>query len=346
MRAPLCAGWTTAVFIKGGISLRNRRTKARAGGGTDAAAGREGGRRMKTMGIDIGGTSFRIGIADESNALIRFDKVPTRSVFSSGNVLKDLSDYLVSFSRGIAVDAAAVGFPATLNAGRTRVLQAPNVPFMENLPVCETLRKEMKIPVYAERDVTFALFYDTEKYRIPPEGLTCGIYFGTGIGNAMLLNGKPVAGRHGTAGELGHIPVRGSHIPCGCGNAGCLEAVAGGKAIARLQREKFPETPIGDMFAEHGKDPDLLDIVRGMAHAVATEVNILDPDYLLLGGGVLSMKAFPRQTLEEMIREHARKPWPCDDLAICYTEDDPDKSVIGGAVFARRKLGFAGAAAT
>ena len=321
-------------------------TEAKDGNGR--AAGKhtprpeKGDGRMKTMGIDIGGTSFRIGIADGDNNLIRFDKVPTRSVFRTGNVLKDLSDYLVSFSRGITVDAAAVGFPATLDAARTRVLQAPNVPFMENLPVCETLEKEMKIPVYVERDVTFALFYDTEKYRIPPEGLTCGIYFGTGIGNAMLLNGKPIAGRHGTAGELGHIPVRGSHIPCGCGNAGCLEAVAGGKAIARVQRERFPDTPIGEMFTEHGKDPDLLDIVRGMAYAVATEVNILDPDYLLLGGGVLSMKEFPRQTLEEMIREHARKPWPCDDLVIRYTEDDPDKSVIGGAVFARRKLGFAG----
>ena len=293
---------------------------------------------MKIMAIDIGGTSFRIGIADESNTLIRFDKVPTRSIFTSGNVLQDLSACLTAYSREIAVDAVAVGFPATLNADRTRVLQAPNVPFMENLPVCETLQKDLGIPVFAERDVTFALYYDTEKYQIPLEGLTCGIYFGTGIGNAMLVDGEPVSGRHGTAGELGHIPVWGSRLPCGCGNDGCLEAVAGGKAVARVQREQYPDTQIGDMFLLHGRDRALLEIVDGMAFAVATEINILDPDHLLLGGGVLNMKGFPRQTLEELIRKHTRKPLPCSDLAIRYTEDDPDKSVIGGAVFARRKL--------
>ena len=298
---------------------------------------------MKTMGVDIGGTSFRTGIIGEDHSLIRFDKVPTRSVFKSGNVLEDLAHYLTAFSRGIGIDAVAVGFPATLNAERTRVLQAPNVPFMEELPVCEALREAMNIPVFAERDVTFALYYDMEKYRIPHEGITCGIYFGTGIGNAMLINGEPVSGCHGTAGELGHIPVWGSSIPCGCGNEGCLEAIAGGKAIARLQREQYPDTAIGDMFLRHGEAPALLDIIEGMAFAVATEINILDPDHLLLGGGVLNMPGFPMQTLEQLIRKHTRKPLPCDDLKIQYTEDDPDKSVIGGAVYAGWKLAAADA---
>ena len=296
---------------------------------------------MSIVSIDIGGTSFRIGLVERDHSISRFEKVPTRSVFRTGDVLKDLADYLLSFSRGITAEAAAIGFPATLNAERTRVLQAPNVPFMEDLPVCEALQDVTGIPIYAERDVTFALYYDMEKYRIPHEGLTCGIYFGTGIGNAMLLDGQPVSGRHGTAGELGHIPVRGSRIPCGCGNEGCLEAVAGGKAVERIRREQYPDTLIGDMFLSHGGDEALLEVIDGMASGVATEVNILDPDHLVLGGGVLNMKGFPRQTLEQLIRKHTRKPLPCDDLAIQYSEDDPDKSVIGGAIYAGLKLGGA-----
>lgn len=278
---------------------------------------------------------------DGDGAVLRFGKVPTASVFGSGHILQDLAGYIVSFARDIPLDAVAIGFPATLNAERTRVLQAPNVPFMEDLPVCETLRETLGIPVYAERDVTFALYHDMEKYRIPREGLVCGIYFGTGIGNAMLLDGEPVAGRHGTAGELGHIPVRGSSIVCGCGNKGCLEAVAGGKAIARIQREQYPDTEIGSMFIRHGDEPALLEVIDGMAAAVAIEINLLDPDCLLLGGGVLNMKGFPRQTLDMKIREYARKPLPCNDLTILYTGDDPDKSVIGGAVYARWKLNAA-----
>ena len=293
---------------------------------------------MTVLSIDIGGTNFRIGAVCEDGSVVKFDKVPTASVIHSGNVLADLAQYLKTFSAGIAFDAAAIGFPATLNRERTQVLQAPNIPFMENLPVCDYLQKELQVPVLAERDVTFALYYDSDKYCLPNEGIICGIYFGTGIGNAILIDGKPLAGSHGTAGELGHIPVPGCDIPCGCGNKGCMEAFAGGKALARIQKEYFPDTPISELFTQHGKEQALQCFIDGMAAAVTTEINILDPDYILLGGGVLSMKNFPRELLDKRICAHSRKPLPWDELQLIYTEDEADKSVIGGAIYARRQL--------
>lgn len=293
---------------------------------------------MTVLSIDIGGTNFRVGAVREDGTIERFEKIPTGSVIRSGDVLGDLAQYLKAFSEGIAVDAAAIGFPATLDRDRRKVVQAPNVPFMEDLPVCEYLQRELSVPVLAERDATFALCYDAEKYRLPAEGIVCGIYFGTGIGNAILIDGMPLTGRHGAAGELGHIPVPDCDVPCGCGNVGCMEAVAGGKALAGIQREYYPETPIGEMFTRHGGDELLLAFVDRMAVAVATEINILDPDRILLGGGVLSMKDFPRRTLDRRIRARTRKPLPWKELELIYTEDEPDKSVIGGAIYARRKL--------
>ena len=293
---------------------------------------------MNVLGIDIGGTNFRVGLVREDRSLARFDKVPTGSVFSSGNVLGDLAAFLKRFSEGLAFDAVSVGFPATLNRDRTEVVQAPNIPFMEHLPVTDELQRALGVPVWAERDVTFALCYDAEKYRLPTDGLICGIYYGTGIGNAILLDGRPLTGRHGAAGELGHIPVPGSKVPCGCGNVGCMEAVAGGKALARLQKGRWPETPIGEIFLRHGQEQALADFVDGMACAAATEINILDPDYVLLGGGVLNMPGFPRELFDEKLREHTRKPLPWRELRPIYTEDERDKSVVGGAIYARRQL--------
>ena len=293
---------------------------------------------MNVLSVDIGGTSFRIGVVDGNGNLGRFDKVLTKSVLRTGNVLDDLSAMLKQFAGNQAIDAVTVGFPATLNADRSRVIQAPNIPFMENLPVRETLQEKLGLPVFIERDVTFALCFDMQKYRLPDDGLVCGIYFGTGIGNAMLLDGKPVAGRHGTAGELGHIPVWGNRTPCGCGNVGCLEAAAGGKAIAVLQKERYPETAIEDMFVEHADEEDLLRIVDGMAVAVATEINILDPQFVLVGGGVPNMKRFPREKMNRMLHSHMRKPLPCEDAQIIFTDDEPGKSVIGGSVYAGRML--------
>lgn len=289
---------------------------------------------MIVLSLDIGGTHLRIGAIDQGGTVLKFEKLPTASVIRSGNVLSDLSAFVRSFSAGLSVDAIAIGFPATLDRSRRVVVQAPNIPFMENLPVCDDLQKEFSVPVFAERDVTFSLLYDVEKYQLPKEGMICGIYFGTGIGNAILLDGKPLTGRHGTAGELGHIPVPGCGIPCGCGNVGCMEAFAGGKALVRLQKERYPDTPVGELFTRHRHNRPLLDVIDGMAVSVATEVNILDPDYILLGGGVLSMSDFPRSVLKEQIIKHVRKPLPCRELNLIFTEDEPEKSVLGGAVYA------------
>lgn len=147
-----------------------------------------------------------------------------------------------------------------------------------------------------------------------------------------------IVGAHGTAGEIGHIPVAHSEAVCGCGNIGCSEAVAGGKALAKLQREKYPDTSIGDMFACHSEDAELRDFVDMMAIVVATEVNILDPDYMILGGGVFAMKGFPMDYLTERIEARVRKPLPLEELNLIYAEDEPDKSVVGAAIYARSKM--------
>lgn len=293
---------------------------------------------MTMIGIDIGGTNFRIGAVDDNGTLLKFDKVPVKTILHSGDVLADLAETIRSFSENMEIEAAAIGFPATLNADRSAVIQAPNIPFMENLPVCEILSEKLGIPVYAERDVTYALCYDMAKYHVDEAGITCGIYYGTGIGNAIAINGIPLVGRHGTAGELGHIPVAGSEEPCGCGNKGCLEAAAGGKALAKLQREQFPETEIKDLFLRHADDPKLAEFLNLMSLAAATEINILDPDHVLIGGGVFNMNGFPMETFREKIMEKVRKPLPYNDLDLIFTEDEREKCVIGAAAYAKKQM--------
>ena len=293
---------------------------------------------MAIIGIDIGGTNFRIGAVDEDGSVLKFEKVSTKSVLHSGDVLKDIAEFIKEFTKDLSVRAVAIGFPATLDPERKKVVQAPNIPYMEDLPVCDYLKAELNIPIIAERDVTYALCYDMAKYQIPEKGITCGIYFGTGIGNAISIEGIPLAGRHGTAGELGHIPVLGSEEVCGCGNIGCLEAVAGGKALVKIQQEHFPNTEVGALFTEYGSEKVLLDFVDGMSVAVATEINILDPDYVLVGGGVMKMADFPMAYFEECIRKRVRKPLPLNELNLIFAEDEKDKSVVGGTLYASKKL--------
>lgn len=290
------------------------------------------------IGIDIGGTHFRIGAVDPNGTVSDFRKIPVGQVFTSADVLSDLSGYLRAYCEKHDAQAVSIEFPATLDAERTKVLQAPNIAFMEDLPVVSVLSKSLGIPVFIERDVTMALEYDCHDHRIPPRGIVSGFYFGTGIGNAISINGMPLIGKDGTAGELGHIPVDGSDVPCGCGNRGCMECLAGGKYLVQLCRTVYKDSPIEKLFSLHGQEAPLLEFVDRMAMAIATEINILDPHHILIGGGVPSMVDFPRAYLLEKIRLHTRKPLPADDLNIRFAEDRETKAVIGAAIYGRKKL--------
>jgi len=292
---------------------------------------------MGIIGIDIGGTNFRVGLVNDGGEVSDFRKVPVKQVFTTQDPLADLADFLKSYCEGKPVEAAAIGFPATLDAARQTVLQAPNISFMENLPVTETLSRELGVPVFIERDVTFALVYDCRKYGIPDEGIVCGFYFGTGIGNAIAINGKPLIGKNGTAGELGHIPVDGNELKCGCGNTGCMETLAGGRYLAHLCERVYTDTHISEIFTRHGEEPLLRQFVDRMAMAVATEVNILDPDVVLIGGGVANMPDFPKEYLNQRILARTRKPYPAESLCLVYTDDEAEKSVVGAAVYAKNK---------
>ncbi|WP_026512241.1 allose kinase [Butyrivibrio sp. LC3010] len=293
---------------------------------------------MNIIGIDIGGTNFRIGLVDENNNVLSFKKVPTSAVIKSTSVLEDISEYVEDFLKDTPFDALAIGFPATLGRERKKVLQAPNLRFMENLNVTDYLSKRLNVPVYAERDVTMAIYFDMAKYNIAASSITCAVYYGTGVGNAICINETPLVGKNGTAGELGHIPVIGDTTPCGCGNIGCIESLAGGKALRSILERFFPETPISDVFTHHGNSAQIQQFLNNMSIAAASEVNILDPDHLLIGGGVTNMTDFPKDRLKELIIKHSRKPYPAENLNIVFTEDEPAKSVIGAAIYARTRI--------
>ena len=287
------------------------------------------------IGIDIGGTHFRIGTVGEDGGVSDFRKLPVRQVFCTSDPMQDLCDYLTSYCAGQNPKAFSIGFPATLDAQRKIVLQAPNVEFMEMLPIVDTLSKRFVSEIFIDRDVTMALRYDFCHYRIPTDGIVCGFYFGTGIGNAIFINGLPLVGRNGTAGELGHIPFDGSNALCGCGNQGCAEALAGGKYLMQLCETVYKGTPIDLLFEKHSTEPLLRQFIDRMAMVVATEVNILNPHYILIGGGVPAMQGFPGERFLERILLHTRRPFPAQDLHIIFTEDNDQKSVIGAAIHAR-----------
>lgn len=273
------------------------------------------------IGIDMGGTNFRIGLVNGSMEIEKFSRVGVEEVLKSGDAVKDLAAFLKDFMADYKVKAIALGLPAPMDKERKTVLQAPNLPGMDGLPLAAMLSEKLGIEVKMERDVNMIMCYDMHKYSIPPEGIACGFYFGTGIGNAIFMDGKAFTGKNGAAGELGHIPCDGNEEVCGCGNVGCMENVAGGKYIKRTKLN----------FVDNMQK--LLPFVDRMAQTVAAELNILDPDYVIIGGGVVALEGFPVDYLKERIIARCRKPYPAENLNLIFAEEHPHKGVIGAAMY-------------
>lgn len=278
------------------------------------------------LGIDMGGTNFRMGLVDDGFNVVKFEKLPVEEVLKSEDVIEDLSICLRAFIEDLSIEAIAIGLPAPLDKQRRVVLQTPNLPNMNMLPLAELLSERMGIPTIMERDVNMIMCYDMSRYNIPPHGVACGFYFGTGIGNAIFVEGKAYTGRNGAAGELGHIPVDGCREQCGCGNVGCMENLAGGKFLKKNSLN----------FVEN--KAALNGFIDRMAQAVATELNILDPDHVIIGGGVLELEEFPQKFFVDRLLKRCRKPYPAENLNIIFAEEHPHKGVLGAAMYYKKTI--------
>lgn len=289
------------------------------------------------IGIDIGGTNFRIGALDENNQIYNFKKISVKDIFKSGDVLKDIENIIKNNFGDIKIDGIGIGVPGTLDVNREVIVQVPNVSGMDNLKAKEYLEKAFNVPVYLERDVNMLIQYDLYKNNIEKKDMIIAIYYGTGIGNAIMIDGKVYIGKDGAAGELGHIPVDGRKEVCGCGNLGCMEELAGGKYLARICESEFNDTHISEMFLKHNNHPLIQEFIDRMACALATEINILNPNTIIIGGGIINMEGFPKDYYLEKLKQHTRKPHPCNNLNLIFTNDDEMAGVIGSCLYVKNR---------
>lgn len=300
--------------------------------------------KRPVLGIDIGGTNMRFALVDEALALQAYEQLSTQAVFAGTShptqkLAECIRDYCVRHLAGDMPAAVSIGFPSTINRARTVVVQTPNIACIpDDYAVVQELGDALGMPVYINRDVNNLLLFDLEDLGLAECSCVTGIYFGTGIGNAVMVDKKILLGHNGVAAELGHLPVYGNRRVCKCGNPSCLETVISGIALEAIQAEHFPQTPIQELFAQHMDTCVMQNFVEGMAQVVAIEVNLFDPDCVVLGGGLLQMKGFPREQLEALVHRYARKPYPEQSLRLCYSRPNQENGPVGAAIYAHKRM--------
>lgn len=287
------------------------------------------------LGMDIGGTNCRMGLVNRELEVTDVTVCPSKKIWMAEDAIEALAGVIREYIDGhpkVTVTALSMGFPSLVDRTRTRLLSSTNFPGLDGVNIVEELERRLGRKVYIEHDAYYLLAYDIADNGLKNTGTMVGMYFGTGLGNALFINGQPYIGKNGAACEIGHMPIPFNTYQCSCGKEGCIEMFSCGKALERMNRECYPDTPIGDMFARHGKEKNMCDFVEYMAAAVATEVNILDPDYVFLGGGIIQMQGFPKEHLTERIMAHVRKPYPASGLQIVFQRPGAENGIVGAAI--------------
>jgi allose kinase len=299
------------------------------------------------VAADVGGTHVRVGMVDGAGRLKASESRASALIDDPAEGPARLASMLEGqlAAWGCRRDggrhrlaALAVGFPSTVSRDRRVVLQTPNLRGFDGSHVADLMEERFGVPVLLERDVTFLLSHDIDSLELDRTGTILGIYFGTGIGNAIFLNGSFHAGKNGVAGELGHIPMLGATRRCGCGNVGCSETEASGRRLAEIAAAEFPGEHVAEMFDRHADSPAIDSFLDNLSLVAAVEINILDPDHVVVGGGITRMRSFPGEELRRRILDHVRRPLPAESLSLHFSPGDEYAGVLGGARLARQTL--------
>jgi glucokinase len=265
-------------------------------------------------GIDLGGTKIQAVIVDEDNSVLGSARRPTPTTGGPEDVAKEIVAALRDAAKAAGLKPAAlqgigVGSPGTIDGGD--VTRAGNLPGWEGtFALAAALKSGLKVsgsPIKIGNDVQVATDAEFKLGAGRPYGSLLGVFWGTGVGAGLILDGEPWTGRGG-AGEIGHMVVEIDGARCTCGRRGCMEAYAGRAAMeihARKLHEKGRHTDLFKLMKEHQRtrltsgiwaraldQEDKLAIelieraVRALGAGVASAVNLLDVDAVIFGGGL------------------------------------------------------------
>ena len=283
------------------------------------------------VGVDIGGTNVKIALVDKKGEISHPKTVPTRAEmgyeYTIGNITQCIKDLMTEANITTNdIEGIGFGFPGQIDCDNGVVRILPNIPGWIDVPIAEIMQKEFNVPVKVDNDVRCAALAELN-YGAGAgcKNLVC-ITVGTGIGSGLIINGKLVRGASNAAGEIGHIKLQ-MHdgLICGCGDTGCFEAYASGPAIVAMAKDYVrggKSAKLGEIAGSTAAiTPAIVcqaalegDVVAKriftrmgeyLGIGLASVVNLLNPEKIVVGGGVADAGDLLLEPLRKTLIERA-----------------------------------------
>lgn len=309
---------------------------------------------MHAIGIDIGGTKIAGAVVTETGEILAEDRVATQAGDSNA-IIDAVVDMVTKLSIGRTIIAAGVAAPGFIDSQQSTVYYTPNISW-RNEPLRDRLSQRLGIDITIDNDANAAGWAE---YRFGAgrwvRDMTM-LTIGTGVGGAIVTEGRLFRGGFGAGAELGHMRLVPDGLPCGCGAHGCIEQYGSGRALLRMANEIADVGGIGlalaDARRDHGEldgtivgaliaagDPGALHALEQLGHylgeACASLSAVLDPEIFVFGGGVAVAGDLLLDPIRHAYRQHlpARGYHPEPEFLIAELVNNA--GVVGAADLAR-----------
>ncbi len=316
------------------------------------------------VGIDMGGTKILASVIDDSGRILSRKKTATIATQGTQSIIDRISDLVDSVIQKAEIEkqkisAIGIGAPGPIKSEEGIVVFAPNLGW-HNVPLKQSLEHKTGLLTYLDNDVNVGTLGEYAFGAGRGKKSIVGIFVGTGIGGGIIIDGKLFYGSSSTAGEIGHTIIKVGGPKCGCGNRGCLEAIASRTAITKqlrrrilIQKEEsilpklngnqldtIKSGSIAKAFRQ-GDKPTVKVIKKATKYigiSIASTVNFLNPETIILGGGLI--EALGEEVIKR-IRHFAKKyaiQHAMSGVEITTAQLGDDAGIIGAAVLAQQKV--------
>ena len=276
---------------------------------------------MYFVGVDIGGTKIEIGLVDQYGKVVSSKRFPTDAASGPDIIINRLTKHLSDLIDSVKSEVAIAG---QVDSQRGVVISSPNLPGWQNIDLKTVLSKTFSLPVKVLNDVR-AITLGEWKFG---SGTGCAdflcIFIGTGIGGGVVSGNKLLEGASSTFAELGHMTIQSDGPVCTCGNRGCIEAFAGGWAIAKEAQRRVAAKQQATILSSYDivSAKEVIsayrdgDVVARQVIELATQafkvacisfVHLYNPSVISLGGGILTGLPEIVSMVDEFIKQNAMR---------------------------------------
>ena len=239
-------------------------------------------KRKNFIGIDIGGTTI-IFVLMRNKKAIRVVRTDTPK--SKKGLIKVLTENINDLKGSSKIDGVGIGVAGTLDKKREKILNSPNLKYLNNFPLAKVLARKLKLKVAMENDVNCFTIGEALLGAGKNKKIVFGLTLGSGIGGGLVIDSEIYQGAFGAAGEIGHTIIKFDGLKCRCGNLGCFEEYGGKRFFKRkkVSPGKLEKTAdqgkkrVREIFKEYGEY---------LGIGLANIVNLLDPEIIVIGGGI------------------------------------------------------------